>query len=102
MFEVTTKNEDGTLTLFLKGRVDTKVAPQFEKDGLAALATVPNADIVLDAQEFEYTSSAGLRVLLKMRKAARGAFKMINVSPEVYEVLEMTGFSMLLNAEQRA
>lgn len=102
MFELKTKQDNGTLTYYLIGRVDTKVAPEFERDALAALETAPTADVVLDAADFEYTSSAGLRVLLKLRKLAKGAFSMINVSPEVYEILEMTGFAMLLNAEKKA
>jgi anti-sigma B factor antagonist/stage II sporulation protein AA (anti-sigma F factor antagonist) len=47
-------------------------------------------------------SSAGLRVLLlgeKTAKAKGGTMRLVNVSPEIQEIFEMTGFSEILNIE---
>jgi anti-anti-sigma regulatory factor len=32
----------------------------------------------------------------------RGKFKMVNVSPEIYKVLNMTGFTKFMAVEQKA
>lgn len=47
---------------------------------------------VIDADNLEYISSAGLRVILKVRKE-EPKLAIINVSPDVYEVFDMTGFT---------
>ncbi len=101
MYELKTQLEGDTLTVFVGGRINSKVAPDFEREVMDALAQAPGANIVLDAENLEYTSSAGLRVFMKMRKSAAKEFKMINVSPEVYDVLDLTGFTMLLNVQQK-
>jgi len=50
----------------------------------------------------EYVSSAGLRVVLQAEKTAKakgGSMTLKNVSEEIMEVFEMTGFSDLLTFE---
>lgn len=80
----------------LNGRIDTSNAAEFEKDLLAAAGT---ENIELDAENLEYISSAGLRVLLKLRKQ-QGKLKVINVNSDVYEILEVTGFSEMLEVKK--
>lgn len=82
----------------ISGRVDSTNAKQFE-DELLAAATA--ADVILEADELEYISSAGLRVLLKLKKQTSGNVSVINVSPEVYDILEVTGFTSLLDVSKR-
>ena len=77
----------------IKGKIDSTNAPEFEKELMAALPTE------IDAAELEYISSAGLRVLLKLRKEA-GEVTVTNVSPEVYEILDVTGFTSILNVKK--
>ena len=59
------------------------------------------SELVLDLKEMPYTSSAGLRVLLKAQKAmsAQGSMKLVNVCSDVSEVFDMTGFSDILTIE---
>ncbi len=91
------KKDPSTLALF--GRLDSLSAPDMEE----VLATVlPTANhLVLDMESLEYISSAGLRVILKIKKALahKGDLKLKNVSEAVYEVLESTGFSDCLLIE---
>ena len=56
----------------------------------------PHGSLVGDASELEYVASSGLRIILKMVKTEKN-FKLVNVSPEVYNVFEMTGFSKIIN-----
>ena len=54
----------------------------------------------MDCKELEYISSSGLRILLeaqKSLKAAGGTLKLINLQEAVQNVLDMTGFSLILD-----
>ena len=55
-------------------------------------------DKELDMEKMPYLSSAGLRVLLIMRKSVKdlNCFKIFHIQPEVEKILKMTGFDMLL------
>ena len=82
-------------TVKICGRVDSKNAADVEEQITACLQGVTDPAVVLDAEDLEYISSAGLRVLLRLRKA-HPEVRMENVSTEVYEILEMTGFTEIL------
>ena len=81
----------------LKERIDSNNAAEFEADIMKAASP----DLVLDADDLEYISSAGLRVLMKLRKAAGKPVTIMNVSPEVYEIFDVTGFIELLDVKKR-
>ena len=85
----------------LIGRIDSNNAAQFEKEIMDAVANTSVDEITLDASELEYISSAGLRVLMKLRKIANKAVPVVNVSPDVYEIFEVTGFTDLLDVKKR-
>lgn len=92
--------KDGTkLTISISGRVDTATAPELEKIIFDNLEGVN--DLILDLKELTYTSSAGLRILLKTQKTmnAQGKMKLTNVCEDVLEVLELTGFSDIMTIE---
>ena len=76
---VTERIEDNVLYLELNGRIDSSNAEQAEDQIKAIKEAHPELKCVLDAEHLEYLSSAGLRVLLKMRKDAAD-LKIINVS----------------------
>ena len=92
---ITTKN-DTMLTLALSGRLDTNTAPQLESAISENIAGV--TELILDFGELEYISSAGLRVLLSAQKAMskKGQLTIANVSAEIMEIFELTGFSDIL------
>ncbi len=92
--------KDNKLTLYPEGRIDTNNANQIEQEALAAVEENAGADLVIDAEKLEYISSAGLRVLMKLRKQTGEKVPVINVSPEVYEIFETTGFTDLLDVKK--
>ena len=97
--QITHEKKDGGLTIALAGRLDTQTAPELEKtleDNLPGATSV-----TFDLAELTYTSSAGLRVLLKARKAVKqnDAIRLIHVSEDIMEILEMTGFTELMTVE---
>ena len=81
----------------VQGSVDSSNAPQFEEELLSAIS---GDSLTIDAEALTYISSAGLRVLLKAKKALRSDLTMINVSPEVYDILDMTGFTQIFSVQK--
>ena len=87
------------MTIDLKGRIDSNNAAQVEKEIFAQLADSGASSVVLDAEELEYISSAGLRVILRLKKTCPD-LSIINVNSEVYEILDMTGFTEMMKVEK--
>ncbi len=83
------------LILSIVGRLDSSNAAAVETDLLAGQADHPHKSLVVDLSDLEYISSAGLRVILKLRKAEKD-MTLENVSPDVYDVFEMTGFTEMI------
>ena len=86
---------DDTLQLFLEGHIDSNNAEQTEKEINDIIAQNSCQNILIDAEGLEYISSAGLRVLLRLRKKFP-KMEVVNVRPEVYEVFDMTGFTEMI------
>ena len=79
-----------------EGRIDSTTAPLFESEYKEIRGQYPDAAVAMDMENLEYISSAGLRVLLKICKA-EGKIELKNVSANVYETLEITGFTSLVS-----
>ena len=90
------KKNTEEIIIEVAGRLDTTTAPDFNKAITEDIADTNN--LVLDFKKLEYSSSAGLRVLLSAQKKMQklGTMKLINVCEDVMEVFEMTGFSDIL------
>ena len=89
------------MILKIDGKIDSNNAQAFEEKLLGALKEDKDIDPVLDAEDLLYISSAGLRVLMKARKALGRPFSVINLSPEVYEIFETTGFTDILDVSKK-
>ena len=92
---VTMKTENGKPVVNLTGRITSANAASVEQEINAALGDYAGKALTLDLGELEYISSAGLRVLLRLRKRFAG-MEMVNVSSDVYEIFEMTGFTEMM------
>ena len=93
-----TNENNNTVTVELIGRIDSSNAAQEEQLIINQLPDgVPS--VVLDAQKLEYISSAGLRVILHIKKLYPD-LKIVNVRSEVYEIFEMTGFTEMMTVEK--
>ena len=82
------------MVLKLTGRIDSSNAPDIEAK-LNAQIGDSTEELALDASELEYISSAGLRVILRLKKA-NSTTKVINCNSEVYEIFDMTGFTEMM------
>jgi anti-sigma B factor antagonist len=94
---ITKKVNGETMTVSIKGRLDTSTAPEFETFMNENLAEVGN--LILDCEGLEYISSAGLRVLLFAQKKMKDSLKLVNVRELIMEVFDITGFSDILTIE---
>jgi len=96
--------KEGGKTIIKTGaRIDTMNANQFEEDIQPALSN-GGADIEMDCSELTYMASSGLRIIQKTMRTVmqhKGQFKITNVSPEIYKVLAMTGFTKFMTVEQK-
>lgn len=92
--------KDGEKAVYvLEGRLDTSTAPQLEEAVNGNISELK--DISFDFANLEYISSAGLRVLLSTQKTMNKQGNMVikNVSEEVMEIFDVTGFSDILTIE---
>ncbi|MCR5293081.1 MAG: anti-sigma factor antagonist [Eubacterium sp.] len=95
-------------TYALKGKINAENAAAVEESINAALSGSDTfcEELVFDASNLEYISSAGLRVILRIAKKYQGSLgespvKVINVSPEVYDIFQVTGFTDILDVEKK-
>ena len=97
--DVTYRVEKDILYIAVEGRVDASNAADAEKKIFEIKNSNPGKHVVIDAENLEYVSSAGLRVILKLRKEAP-KLAIINVISEVYEIFDMTGFTEMVTVEK--
>ena len=94
MLEIEKKLDGRRLTVTLIGVLDSTTSPELDRE----LQNMENVDeVVLDLKELAYTSSAGLRVIMGLKRRLAGRpLKLDNIGTEVREILDVTGSSKLL------
>ena len=96
--------KEGGKTIIKTGeRIDTMNAGEFEKE-IQPVLVDGGVDLEMDCTDLVYMASSGLRVIQKTMRTVmqlRGKFKMTNVSPDIYKVLKMTGFTQFMTVEQK-
>ena len=97
--DVTYRVDKDILYIAISGRVDASNAAAAEEKIFAIKAENKGKHTVVDADALEYISSAGLRVILKLRKEDP-KLAIINVAPDVYDVFDMTGFTDMVTVEK--
>lgn len=98
--ELSTKSKGSVQIVSINGSLDALTAPELA-DALAAELRGGHARLVADLSGLEYTSSAGLRVLLNNVKDARsqgGDLRLAGVQPNVKKVLDLSGFMSIMKS----
>lgn len=93
------KNESNVLTLFLEGRIDSNNSEQFESEINEIRNSNSYSEIIFDTENLKYISSAGLRMVLRTRKS-EPTLKIVNACSDVYDILDMTGFTEMITVEK--
>lgn len=79
------------------GKIDSANSEAIQEFVLPQLEL--SKEIIFDFDKVDYISSSGLRFILKVAKSTK-EFKVINLSPAVYEIFEITGFTALVKVEK--
>ncbi len=95
------ETEQGRAVACLEGRISSANAGELQQALLELRNAEPERELLIDAADLEYISSAGLRVLLQIARTQNNALTVRNVTPEVYEILEMTGFTSILTVKKK-
>ena len=96
--------KEGGKTIIKTGeRIDTMNAGDFEKD-IQPVLVDGGLNLELDCSDLVYMASSGLRVIQKTMRVVmqqKGEFKITNVNPDIYKVLQMTGFTKFMTVEKK-
>lgn len=95
------EKEDGKCVFFLEGRISAENSDLLKKKLTELMEAQPDSEILLDARKLEYISSAGLRVFLGLMKKCGKKISIRNVSVGIYDILDMTGFTEIMNVERQ-
>lgn len=90
-------NED-ILTIFLEGDFNSYSAEPIENEINDIISAHSFKKLVLDLDMLHYISSAGLRVLVKLKQ--KYDISIINASLEVYDIFQMTGFTSIMDIKK--
>jgi uncharacterized protein (TIGR02172 family) len=96
---ITYRTDKNILYIAIEGRIDASNAAMAEEQIFNIKKAHDGKHTVVDADGLEYISSAGLRVILKLRKEDP-KLAIINVAPDVYDVFDMTGFTDMITIEK--
>lgn len=91
--------ENGALTIFLEGRIDSQTSLSIEESVVKVVEGKDFDSLILNLENVDFLSSAGLRVILRLKKKFT-SLSIIDVTPDVYEIFEMTGFSEIMNIKR--
>ena len=97
MLNIVKKQDGDTLTVKLDGRLDTNTAPDFQTEMEPLLNDI--SKLVLDFEKLDYSSSAGLRVLLTFEQEMEEQEKTLevtHVNDIIHDVFDVTGFLDIL------
>ena len=91
---------DKEVIISFEGHLDTATSTEANAIISRELDNIEDIDsLVCDASHLEYISSSGLRILLSLAKRHKN-FRVVNVQPQVYEILATTGFTKIMTVER--
>lgn len=92
--------ENNTLTLYLEGEINSTNCDVVDADIDSAINSNKFKNLVLDFTYLRYISSAGLRILIKLRQRFDD-ISLLNVSDDVYTIFEMVGFTAMFKISKK-
>lgn len=96
--EYTVIKDANTIIVKPVGRLDSLTSPEFERE-MGDYLRSPEYNLLLDFDELDYISSAGLRVVLNVAKLYRSIdwqFAACNMQDHIREVFEISGFDSFI------
>lgn len=93
------KLEKDVLTISIEGELNSVNSESVGEEIDKIIEDKSFKSLVLDFDKVSYISSAGLRIILKL-KQRYDDFSVINASLEVYDVFQMTGFTSMMSIKK--
>ena len=87
------------LTLYFEGELNSYNADNMEKEIEDVVSKQDFDTLYLDFSNLHYISSAGLRIILKLKQKYNDTH-VIEASLEIYDVLNMTGFTNIMDVKK--
>lgn len=94
------KVTNNSLEIVFDTRLDTNNVSEVSDEINSILESNTFKSLILNFKQLTYVSSAGLRVILGLRKIYKD-FKIIEVNDVVYDILEMTGFTDIMDIAKK-
>jgi anti-sigma B factor antagonist len=100
--EVNTNKVNDVVVVKLLGNLDTNTAPDAEAE-INNWLNEGTQKMIISLEQTNYVSSAGLRIFLATAKkitASRGVLKLCGANDVVQEILDISGFSTILDVKK--
>ncbi len=100
--EINQENANGVEIFNVKGSLDSNTSPEFETLIYQSLEN-GQRKLILNLEDLDYISSAGIRVMLKTTKDLKrmeGNIVLCSLQDYVREVFDIAGFDGYLNIEK--
>ena len=91
--------DNNVLTVYLGGEINSYNADNIEKEIQETISKQSFEKLVLDFSSVSYISSAGLRIILKLKQQYNN-FSVIETSLEVYDIFNMNGFTNIMDIKK--
>lgn len=91
--------KDKDLTLYLEGELNSYNADNVEKEIDETLKPQSFEKLILDFSHISYISSAGLRIILKLKQKYNN-LSVVETTLEVYDIFSMTGFTNIMDIKK--
>ncbi len=89
-----------TLTIYLSGAINSGNCDVIEQEIDDIMANSQFNSVIFDFDKVEYISSAGLRIILKVKKKYQET-RVINTPESIYKIFEMVGFANIMTIERK-
>lgn len=93
------REENGKLVIVLSGKINSSNASAVENELRELCREHPCDSVELDCDALEYCTSAGLRVILRLKQNVDDTV-LVNVNADLYNIFEMTGFTEMMEVHK--
>ena len=93
------KVEKDTLRIFLEGDINSFNSEEIEKEIEKILKENTFKKIVLDLEKVHYISSAGLRIIVRIKQQYDDT-TLVKTPEKVYDIFKMVGFQNMIKIEK--
>lgn len=100
-FYITKQITPAAITICLNGELDLSAAPEMQAE-LEPYVNQTGRTLILNLRNLDYIDSTGIGILIRMlkqRTAISSGFKLVDVTPKIKKLFDITGISQYLDLE---